>query len=173
MNDKKELSAELRTALEEWAEENLRAIGLSKDKIHDYENWKEKAIAQLRFIYSDKVIDLFLRTKDFRKMDSPDAFARVRGQCGDTMEIYLKVNNGKIIDSSFQTDGCKPTIASGGMVAEMIKEKSIDKIENLTQQDVLNALGGLPKESEHCALLATDTLKEALNKLAERGKAEK
>ncbi len=173
MDNKQELSVELRTALEKWAEDNLKAIGIFKDQITDFEEWREKFIKQVRSVYSDKTIDLFLRSKDNRKIDSPDGFAKVTGADGHTMEIFLKVNNGKITDSSFQTNGCRAYMASGGMVAEMIKGESIDKIGKLTSQDIIDALGGLPKENEHCALLAINTLKEALKKFAEGEKAGK
>jgi len=122
----------------------------------------------LRSVYSDTTIDMFLRTKDNRSIDSPDGFARITGPCGDTMEIYLTVDRGVIIDASFQTDGCSPSQASGGMVAQMAKGKSIAEIKELTAQDILDALGGLPEESEHCALLAADTLKEALADIVRR-----
>jgi nitrogen fixation protein NifU and related proteins len=167
MDNKRELSAELRTTLEEWAEDNLKAMGIRKDQITDFEEWREKFIKQVRSVYSDKTIDLFLRSKDNRKIDSPDGFAKVTGDDGHIMEIFLKVNNGKITDSSFQTNGCRAYIASGGIIAEMIKGESIDKIIKLTKQDIINALGGLPKENEHCALLAINTLKEALKKFAD------
>jgi nitrogen fixation protein NifU and related proteins len=172
MNNK-ELSAELRSALDQWADENLRAIGIVKGKIVDYDKWKEKVIMQLRSAYSDKAINLFLRSKDNRKIDSPDYSAKLTGADGHAMEIFLKVSNGIITDSSFQTDGCKGFAASGGMVAEMIKGNSIDKIKNITSQDIIDALGGLPNENKHCALLAVNTLKEALKKTEEGDKGVK
>lgn len=166
MGEQQHLSAGLREALEQWAEEVLGGIGIFKDRFPDFEQLKGKTIEQLRSVYSDKAIDMFLRTKDNRKIDSPDGFAIIKGSCGDTMEIFLKVDNGVIIDSSFQTDGCNPSKASGGMVARMVKGKRIAEIKKLTPQDILDALGGLPEENEHCASLAVDTLKEALEDMA-------
>jgi nitrogen fixation protein NifU and related proteins len=159
--NKKELSPELKAALNEWAVENLKAIGVS-DRIADFEKWKDKTIEQLRAVYSDKAIDMFLRSKDNRKIDSPDYSAKVTGTDRHTMEIFLKVDNNIVIDSSFQTDGCKAYISSAGMITEMIKGKSIDSVIEISPQDIIDALGGLPKENEHCALLAVKTLKEAL-----------
>ena len=171
MSEKQNLSAELRNILEQWAEDAMGGIGIFKDKFSDFEKLKVKVIEQLRSVYSDKTIDMFLRTKDNRKIDSPDSFARIIGSCGDTMEIFLKVDNGIIIiDASFQTDGCNPSIASGGMVAQMAKGRSIAEIKKLTPQDILDELGGLPEENEHCASLAVDTLKEALENMAKRKK---
>jgi nitrogen fixation NifU-like protein len=171
MGKKQHLSAELRNMLEQWAEDALGGIGIFKNRYPDFERLKEKAIEQLRSVYSDITIDMFLRTEDNRRMDSPDGFARITGPCGDTMEIYLKADSGVITDSSFQTDGCNPSKASGGMVAQMAKGKSIAKIKKLTAQDILDALGGLPEESEHCATLAVDTLKAALEDIVRREKA--
>jgi nitrogen fixation NifU-like protein len=171
MVEKQNLSDELRNSLEQWAEDTLGGIGIFKGKFPDFEKLTEKVIGQLRSVYSDKTIDMFLRTKDNRKIDSPDGFARITGPCGDTMEIFLKADNGIIIDASFQTDGCTPSIASGGMVAQMAKGRSIAKIKKITPEDILGELDGLPEENEHCALLALDTLKEALENMAKRKKA--
>jgi len=60
------------------------------------------------------------------------------------------------------TDGCGTTIAAGSMITELVKGKTIIQAHKISQQDVLNALGGLPEESQHCALLASNTLKEAI-----------
>jgi nitrogen fixation protein NifU and related proteins len=162
------LSDELKVLLEQWAEETLAGIGIFKNSSPAFEQLAEQSIRQLRSIYSDKAIDIFLRAIDKRKIESPDGFASVTGECGDTMEIFLKTDNGIITDASFQTDGCKPTIASGGMVSEMIKGRSINEIKKYTQKDVLNALGGLPEENHHCALLAIYTLKEAIEDYNEK-----
>jgi len=171
MGKKQDLSAEFSNALEQWAEDALEGIGIFKNRYPDFEKLKEKAIEQLRSVYSDKTIDMFLTSKDNRRMDCPDGFARITGPCGDTMEIFLKVDSDVIIDSSFQTDGCSPSKACGGMVAQMAKGKSIAEIKELTAQDVLDVLGGLPVESEHCALLAVDTLKEAVEDIVKREKS--
>ena len=171
MSEKHNVSAEFRNALERWAEDALEGIGIFKDRYPDFESLKERAIEQLRSVYSDITIDMFLRTKDNRRMDSPDGFARITGPCGDTMEIYLKADSGVIVDASFQTDGCNPSIACGGMVTQMAKGESIAKIKQVTAQDLLDALGGLPEESQHCATLAADTLKAALEDMVRQEKA--
>jgi nitrogen fixation NifU-like protein len=170
MDEKREMSSGLRDALDQWAEETLEGIGIFKGKHADFGKWKEKVIEQLRSAYSDKTIEMFLRTKDNRKIVSPDGFARLTGSCGDTMEIFLKVEDGIIVDASFQTDGCNPSRAAGGMVAEMTKGKRVDDVKQLTAQTVLDALGGLPEDHEHCASLAADALKEALKDFARREK---
>ena len=123
----------------------------------------EKSVTEdMRRLYPEKVIAHFLNPRNLDQIQAPDGFARVTGPCGDTMEIYLRVNNGRIINATFWTDGCGPSIASGSMVTELVKGKSIGEAQKITPDDILSALGGLPEESLHCALLATNTLREAI-----------
>jgi len=127
-----------------------------------WEQFEELIKAEMRKIYSETAIDHSMNPRNIGGMEDADGFAKVTGPCGDTMEIWLKVKSGTIADASFLTDGCGTSIASGSMVTELAKGKSIGKAQKISQQDVLSALGGLPEESEHCALLAADTLKAAI-----------
>ena len=128
---------------------------------NEFDELQKLVMADARKVYSDTVIDHAMNPRNLGDIPDADGFARVTGPCGDTMEIWLKVKNDSIYQALFWTDGCGPSIASGSMVTEMAKGKSIIKAQKLTQRDVLDALGGLPEESEHCALLATNTLKAA------------
>ncbi|MCK4353897.1 MAG: iron-sulfur cluster assembly scaffold protein, partial [Dehalococcoidia bacterium] len=65
----------------------------------------------MRKAYSEEAIDHFLNPRNLGQIESPDGFGRVTGPCGDTMEIYLKVNGGRITNATFWTDGCGPSIA--------------------------------------------------------------
>jgi nitrogen fixation NifU-like protein len=119
-------------------------------------------MADARKIYSETVIDHAMSPRNLGTMLDVDGFARVTGPCGDTMEVWLKVNKNTIIDINFMTDGCGTSIASGSMMTELAKGKSIGEATKISQKDILTALGGLPEESEHCALLASNTLKAAI-----------
>ena len=123
---------------------------------------EQSVMDDMRKGYSPETIDHFLNPRNLGEIPAPDGLGRIAGPCGDTMEIYLKVKDGKVMNASFWTDGCGPSIASGSMVTEMAKEKSVLEAQRITQQDILDALGGLPEESVHCALLAANTLKEAI-----------
>ncbi len=114
-------------------------------------------------IYSETVVEHNLNPRNIGSFDDADACARVTGPCGDTMEMWLKVRGNTIVRAGFTTDGCGTSIASGSMTTEMATGKSLTESLLISQQDVLTALEWLPKESEHCALLATDTLKAAVN----------
>jgi nitrogen fixation NifU-like protein len=127
-----------------------------------FKELEQSVTEDMKRVYSEKTIDHFLNPRNLGEMPTPDGFARVTGPCGDTMEIYLKVKEGKVINASFWTDGCGPSIASGSMITEMAKRMTINEARRISQHDVLAALGGLPDESEHCALLAANTLREAI-----------
>jgi nitrogen fixation NifU-like protein len=123
---------------------------------------EQSVMEDMRKAYSEKTIDHFLNPRNLGKIAAPDGFGRITGPCGDTMEIYLKVRDGRVMNATFWTDGCGTSIASGSMVTELTKGKSVLEAQKITQQDILDALGGLPEDSLHCALLAANTLKEAI-----------
>jgi len=127
-----------------------------------WEKFEELIKQEMRKIYSEATIDHSMNPRNVGDLEDADGFAKVTGPCGDTMEIWLRVKNSAISDASFMTDGCGTTIASGSIVTELAKGKSVGEAHKISREDVLNALGGLPEESEHCALLAANTLKAAI-----------
>jgi nitrogen fixation NifU-like protein len=127
-----------------------------------WEEFERLIKQEMRKIYSEAAIEHGMNPRNLGDMDDADGFGRVTGPCGDTMEIWLKVRDGTITKATFLTDGCGTSIASGSMVTELAKGKSIAKAHKISQDDVLDALGGLPEESQHCALLAANTLKAAI-----------
>jgi nitrogen fixation NifU-like protein len=135
---------------------------LAREFDDPFKELEQSVIEDMKEIYSEKTIDHFLNPRNLGEIPAPDGFGRVTGPCGDTMEIYLRVRDGRVMNASFRTDGCGTTIASGSIVTEMVKGKSIVEARKITQDDILDALGGLPEDSLHCALLAANTLKEAI-----------
>lgn len=114
------------------------------------------------YAYSGTAIDHMRNPRNVGMIGSPDGQACITGPCGDTMEIWLRVSDGIIERASFWTDGCGTTIAAGSMVTELARGKRPVEAFRIEQQDVLRALGGLPDESAHCALLASNTMKQAV-----------
>jgi len=127
-----------------------------------WEKFEELIKAEMRKVYSETTIDHAMNPRNLGDMEDADGFARVTGPCGDTMAIWLKVKNGTIAEANFLTDGCGTSIASGSMATEMAKGKAVAQAQRISQQGVLSALGGLPEESKHCALLAANTLRAAI-----------
>jgi nitrogen fixation NifU-like protein len=118
---------------------------------------------QERSLYSGQVIEHAHNPRNFERMDRAPAFAVVRGVCGDTMEIYLRADkNGRIGRATFMTNGCGPSVACGSMLTSMISEKLLETALQITAQDLIDALDGLPEESVHCAELAVSTLRAAI-----------
>lgn len=98
----------------------------------------------------------------FRPMEHASGHARVTGPCGDTMAFWLLIEDGRVVKATYVTDGCWTSIASGAGAAGLAEGRSVDEADRIEQQDVLEAVGGLPRESQHCALLAANTLKAAI-----------
>ena len=111
--------------------------------------------------FSATARDHAVNPRHYGPLDVFDGHARITGPCGDTMEFWVTARDGKVESVSFSTDGCGPSLASGSMAACLAESLRIEAAAVLRQQDILEALGGLPKESEHCALLAANTLKAA------------
>ena len=135
---------------------------MTQEANNPFEELEQTIMADMQATFSEKTIDHFLNPRNLGAIEAPDGFGRVTGSCGDTMEISVKVRDDKVFNASFWTDGCGPSIASGSMVTELVKGKSVVEAGKLTQDDVLDALGGLPDENKHCALLAANTLKAAI-----------
>jgi len=121
--------------------------------------------------FSKKVMEEFKNPQNVGRMPNPDAVGIITGPCGDTMEFFIKVENFRINEIRFMTDGCGATIACGSMTTKMAKGKTLKYLSNLTNTDLINALDGLPNENLHCAKLSIDTLHKAIdNYLIEKGK---
>ncbi len=112
--------------------------------------------------YSGTVIDHAQNPRNVGSIPDADGFGDETGLCGDTMGIWLKVDNDRIKNITFWTDGCGTTIAAGSVVTELAKGKTVIEATKLNQQTILDALGGLPEDSAHCAQLAAETLNEAI-----------
>jgi len=124
---------------------------------------QEQIMEQIRRIYSPAVIDHWQNPRNFRPLDSPDGYAKVKGVCGDTMEMYLKMKDEKVTECTFQTDGCGTTIVCGSVATELAAGKSfVEALGVVNAAEILRVLGGLPDESIHCAQLAAETLRRAL-----------
>lgn len=128
----------------------------------DFAELEDLVMADMRKTYSEQAIDHFRNPRNVGVVADADGYASVTGPCGDTMEIFLKVRGERIVTASFWTDGCGPSIASGSMTTELATGKTVAEAWGVTPKDILDGLGGLPEENEHCALLAANTLHEAL-----------
>jgi len=111
----------------------------------------------------EKGFDRWRNPKYCGMMQDADSHARMKGSCGDTMEMFIRVKTDLIEQVSYVTDGCSSSSIAGSFTAELAMGKSFEEVLDLTGTDVLQEIGTFPKAEEHCAHLAVSTLHEAVN----------
>ncbi len=117
----------------------------------------------MSMLYSEEVMDHFANPRNVGIIEDADGVGEIgNAKCGDIMKMYLKIENGIIVDVKFKTFGCGAAVATSSMATEMIKGKSIDEALTLTNKAVVEALGGLPAVKIHCSVLAEEAVKCAL-----------
>jgi nitrogen fixation NifU-like protein len=140
--------------------------GYHRDMSEDFDKAAEEiqasVIEEARKVYSEKVIEWWLHPTYMGEVEDPQGSGTVTGSCGDTMHVFLRIENGIIDDARFLTDGCVTTIAAGCMACELAIGRTYQEALKISKEVILEQLGGLPDESIHCALLASDTLRKAL-----------
>ena len=114
-------------------------------------------------MYNEKVLEHFKNPHNVGEMENPDGFAEVgSSECGDTMKMYIRVDDDVITDIKYKTYGCCAAIASSSIATDMAKGRTIKDAEAMTKADIVDELGGLPEKKIHCSLLAEDALKAAI-----------
>lgn len=121
--------------------------------------------------YSSKAIDYYLRKVNVGRIDDPSVHAVYTGPCGDTMEVYLAIEADIIRDARFQAIGCAGAFSSGSALMEMVKGKSLQEAERITEEDIIDFLGGIPEQKFHCTCLAKRTFQMAITKYRRTGKS--
>jgi len=127
-------------------------------------------------VFSKKTISEFRNPFKVGHMADSDGLAVIQGWCGDSMEIYLKIqgqgSDARITDTRFMTDGCGASIACGSTATRLAHGRTVDETLEISKEDIIEALNGLPEENLHCATLASETLKKALRKYKNRNERE-
>ena len=114
-------------------------------------------------MYTEKVLDHFYNPRNTGEIEDASGVGQVgNAKCGDIMKIFLKIDDGKIVDAKFKTFGCGAAVATSSIATEMIIGNPVEYAINLTNRAVVEALEGLPPEKIHCSVLAEQAIKAAL-----------
>lgn len=117
-------------------------------------------------VYSDVALDHFMNPRNVGSIEDADAYAKVgEPSCGDSLEIFLKLDEGKekITDVKFRVFGCPGAIATSSVATELVRGKDVMFALSLSDDDIIEALGGLPDGKKHCSILSVMALKTALS----------
>ena len=120
-------------------------------------------------LYSEKVMDHFQNPRNVGKLEDASGIGEVgNAKCGDIMRMYIKVEDGIIVDCKFNTFGCGSAIATSSMATELIKGKPIEEALQLSNKAVVEALDGLPAHKLHCSVLAEEAVRAAVKDYYDR-----
>ena len=121
--------------------------------------------------YNETVVDHFTNPRNVGEMkeDEYDGFSLTGDpECGDQMKLWIKIESGKIADIKFKSFGCPGAIATSSMMTVLGTGKKIEEAKQLTDDDVIEALGGIPEQKKHCSLMGTDALHAAIKDYEQR-----
>ena len=122
-------------------------------------------------MYSEKVMEHFKNPRNVGEIENPDGIGHVgNAVCGDVMELYIRVEDGIIVDAKFKTFGCGAAIATSSMVTELVMGKKVEEALKISNRAVAEALGGLPSIKMHCSVLAEEALKSAIDDYLNKSK---
>jgi nitrogen fixation NifU-like protein len=130
------------------------------DFVHEI---KEQIYEETKEAYGEKAYQRWLKPLFMGSMNNPDGYARSVGVCGDTMEIFLKLEGDRVKQALFQADGCGSSSVCASFAVELSLGKAPGEVLAISGEVIMETLEGLPKEDEHLAFLAAETLQQALN----------
>ncbi|HIV00481.1 MAG TPA: Fe-S cluster assembly scaffold protein NifU [Candidatus Stercoripulliclostridium merdipullorum] len=122
-------------------------------------------------MYNERVINEFKNPKNIGEIPDADGVGTIgNASCGDIMQIFLKIEDNRIVDAKFKTFGCAAAIASSSVATEMIKGMTIEEALQVKNADVVERLEGLPPQKIHCSVLAEEAIHAAIDNYREKTK---
>jgi len=135
-----------------------------KDKLERaVQKLQEEIERDILATYGATVFEHWKHPRNLGLLENPDGYASVKGTCGDTMEMSVRVDKDVVVACGFQTDGCGTTTVCGSAATWLATNRTfIEALGAVTSRGILEVLGGLPEADVHCAELAAETLRRAL-----------
>lgn len=140
---------------------------MSADQI-DFENPSGPVL-----FYNDIVMEHVANPRNVGEMsdEEADGFSEIGDpSCGDVLKLWIKEKSGKIADIKFKTFGCPGAISTSSMMTVLVKGKTLQKAKDITDDEVVEALGGIPEQKRHCSLLGVKALHDAIRNFEERSR---
>jgi nitrogen fixation NifU-like protein len=117
-------------------------------------------------MYSEQVLDHFQRPRGVGDLEKATVSVEAQNPaCGDVMRLSLRVENGRVTEARFKAKGCVPAIACASKLVELVSDRAIETLQEITREQLVDSLGGLPQASQHASHLAIDVLRAALDRL--------
>jgi nitrogen fixation NifU-like protein len=113
--------------------------------------------------YAEKAIDYFLNRPNMGTLPDADQVSELTGPCGDTMKVYLKVEDGRVQDAKIQVLGCPGAIASAMAAMEMVRGMKIEDVMAIKDRDIFRMLEQIPDQKQHCIRLTVKTIQKAID----------
>jgi nitrogen fixation NifU-like protein len=113
--------------------------------------------------YGEQVYERWRNPRFRGQMERPTGYSRTTGSCGDTVEVFLRVKQGVVLEASFTTTGCGSSVVCASVACELAIGKMAEDVKDVTGEMILEVLEGLPEDNVHCAFLAAETLQAALD----------
>ena len=118
--------------------------------------------------YSEKAIRYYKNKTNVGIIKNPTVSFTYKGQCGDTMKIYLMIESKIIVDAKFEAIGCAGAFTAGSALMELLKNKNVAEARNICEYDIVNHLSSVPEKKQDCIYLAIKTLQKTLNSMKGR-----
>lgn len=125
------------------------------------EELKAQVSQEMKTAYGDVAYHRWMKPLHMGSMEDPDAHGCSVSVCGDLMDIFLRIQAGRVIEANFRTNGCGATVVCGSFAAELALGKTVDELSAIKGEMILDRMGGLPAQERHCAQLAADALQQA------------
>ena len=134
-----------------------------KDFDEFVDSLQDKIFTEAREAYGPKGFERWRNPKFCGSLSQPSCHARVTGTCGDTIEMWLRIDGDRVVEGGYFTTGCGSSSICGSFTVELALGRGVEEVFDLQGQDVLAHIGGLPDADSHCAYLAVEVLHEAVN----------